>query len=77
MVKNGFRILLFTLFLLLLLTSCRLVSTPPEAPSEISLSELQIEACTTADRVGTCNSRLAEVGIVLAEECCQELGKCC
>ena len=42
-----------------------------------SLNDLQIQACNTADEAGTCNSRLPEVGIVLAEECCQELGECC
>ena len=41
------------------------------------LSELQIEACNSADVVHTCDSRLPEVGIVLKEDCCNELGKCC
>jgi len=73
MVKDVFRIFLYALSLLLLLTACQ----PQPVAETPSLSDLQIEACSTADRVGTCNSRLAEVGIVLAEECCQELGKCC
>jgi len=42
-----------------------------------SLNDLQIQACNTADEAGTCNSRLPEVGIVLSEECCEALGKCC
>ena len=41
------------------------------------LSELQIEACNSADAAKTCDTRLAEVGIVLKEDCCKELGKCC
>ena len=47
-------------------------------PVEIrSLSDLQIAACETADDAGTCDTRLAEVGIVLKEECCEILNKCC
>ena len=42
-----------------------------------SLNDLQIQACNTADEAGTCESRLPEVGIVLAEDCCEALGKCC
>ena len=43
----------------------------------IGLSELQISACDSADAAGTCDTRLQEVGIVLKEECCKELGTCC
>ena len=42
-----------------------------------ALSELQIEACNSADAAKTCDTRLVEVGIVLKEDCCKELGKCC
>lgn len=42
-----------------------------------SLSELQVSACNSADAAKTCDTRLAEVGIVLKEDCCKELGKCC
>lgn len=42
-----------------------------------SLSDLQVQACTTADKYRTCDSRLPEVGIVLKEECCSQLRKCC
>ena len=45
--------------------------------SSRELSELQVVACSAADAASTCDSRLAEVGIVLKEECCQALGKCC
>lgn len=45
--------------------------------STTELSELQIEACNSADAAKTCDTRLAEVGIVLKEDCCIELGKCC
>ena len=42
-----------------------------------TLSELQIEACNSADTAKTCDTRLPELGIVLKEECCEALGKCC
>lgn len=41
-----------------------------------SLSELQITACDSADSAGTCD-KLAGLGIVTTEECCQALKKCC
>jgi len=43
----------------------------------LKLSELQTVACEVADEAGTCDSRLPGLGIVLQEECCQALGKCC
>ena len=47
-------------------------------PVEVrSLSDIQIAACNAADEAGTCDSRLAELGIVLKEECCEVLSKCC
>ena len=42
-----------------------------------TLSELQTEACNSAHNANTCDTRLAEVGIVIKEDCCKELGKCC
>jgi hypothetical protein len=49
-----------------------------DLPVEVrSLSEIQVSACETADIAGTCDSRLAEVGFVLKEECCEVLNKCC
>ena len=41
------------------------------------LNDLQIQACNSADEARTCDTRLPEVGIVLAEDCCEALGKCC
>ena len=48
-----------------------------QAGEVTALSELQITACTTADEAGTCDTRLPELGIVLKENCCKALGKCC
>lgn len=44
---------------------------------EKSLSDIQVTACSTAHDAGTCETRLAELGIVLKEDCCEALGKCC
>ena len=68
------KIVLFVLLLqLVLLFGCQ-ANQPAES---ITLSDLQIQACNSADEAGTCNSRLPEVGIILAEDCCEALGKCC
>ena len=48
-----------------------------KAGEKVVLSELQISACNTADKAGSCDTRLEEVGIVTAEDCCRVLGKCC
>ena len=64
------------LFLLLFIVGCVPLS-PSDTPSSGTLSDLQITACNAADEAGTCDSRLPEVGIVLSEECCERLGKCC
>ena len=61
---------LIILVAILILIATLLVKQP-------KLSELQITACEAADRGGTCNTRLTDLGIVLKEECCQVLGKCC
>lgn len=41
------------------------------------LSELQETACMAAETGNTCKSRLLELNIVTAEECCVCLGACC
>jgi len=71
--KKGFNMKKLVLFLILLifLLGCK------EIPEEKTLSELQVEACKMADQAGSCDTRLPEIGIVLKEECCQVLGKCC
>ncbi|MBI2659508.1 hypothetical protein HYX05_05415 [Candidatus Woesearchaeota archaeon] len=73
--KKMFRIkrLLLLLIMLLLLISCKEI---PKKETKV-LSELQIAACNTADEAKTCDTRLIEVGIVLKEDCCKVLGKCC
>jgi len=64
---------LLLLILLLFIVSCGQISK--EEPK--TLSELQVDACNAAHDAGTCDTRLVELGIVLKEDCCQILGKCC
>ena len=49
----------------------------PEEKPETKLDDLQVVVCEEADKAGTCQTRLIEVGIVMPEECCEVLGKCC
>ena len=70
MKKSFITFLIISLFLI----SCSVQNT---SSTETTLSDLQIQACNTADEAGTCESRLPEVGIVLSEDCCKVLGKCC
>ena len=73
----------FALILLILIIfayGCERVSQLP--PADIttpkkSLSDIQVTACDAAHEAGTCETRLAELGIVLKEDCCEALGKCC
>ena len=65
--------LISILILIILSTACQ----KPNELKTTTLSELQITACNTADEAGTCDTRLPELGIVLKENCCKALGKCC
>lgn len=64
---------LIMLILIVFITSCQ----KPYEPKTSSLSELQITACNTAHEAKTCDTRLPELGIILKEDCCKALGKCC
>ena len=63
-------IIISFLVILIFLSACTKV------PEE-KLGELQIIACEQADKAGTCETRLIEVGIIMPEDCCKVLGKCC
>lgn len=39
--------------------------------------ELQKTACDSADEAKTCDSKLASLGFITKEECCQKFQKCC
>jgi len=61
---------------LILLTLCTIISCMP-TEEKSQLSELQVTACNTANQAGTCDTKLAELGLVTKEQCCQSVGKCC
>ena len=64
-------LLMLFLMIIVFLIGCQ------KAGEKVVLSELQVSACNTADKAGTCDTRLEEVGIVTKEDCCGVLGKCC
>lgn len=72
MKKIAFVLILF----IIVLNGCQLPETE-KTPAEISLSDIQVTACNEAYKAGTCDTRLAELGIVMKEECCEVLNKCC
>jgi len=41
------------------------------------LSEMQKEACISADNGNSCGEKLLDIGIVKKEDCCSILKKCC
>lgn len=74
------KFVLILLFLIIFIYGCQKASelkgkeTDKEAKT---LSDMQVTACNTAHEAGTCDTRLPELGIVLKEDCCSILGKCC
>ena len=66
------KLIIITLILLFLISSCT-----KEKINKVQLSEIQITACNSADKGGTCDTKLASLNIVTKEQCCQALGKCC
>ena len=66
---------LILLILIILTAGCQ-KNTEPKTEAK-TLSDMQITACNAAHEAGTCDTRLAELGIVLKEDCCKYLGKCC
>ena len=62
--------LILLLILILFIVGCK-------ETSKLTLSEIQIEACNAAHDAGTCDTKLADLGFVIKEDCCNALGKCC
>ena len=73
------RFILILLIFIIFIAACQKISEPKtEIKKETKqLSDMQVTSCNTAHEAGTCDTRLAELGIVLKEDCCQVLGKCC
>ena len=68
--------LIFMLVLIIFTTACQKLYDSKTKDTMI-LSDFQITACNTAHEAKTCDTRLPELGIVLKEDCCKALGKCC
>ena len=59
-------------------TAATITTTPATTtPDNIPLSDLQKGACDSADIGHTCQTKLADLGIVSPDECCKYLNKCC
>ena len=73
------RFVLILLIFIILIVGCQKSSEQrSDSKKETkSLLDMQVTACNTAHEAGTCGTKLAELGIVLKEDCCQILGKCC
>jgi len=69
--KKTILIGIVAVFLVLFLLSC---STPQRVTG---LSDLQVTACESADKGGTCFTKLVELRFVAPDMCCSKLGKCC
>ena len=74
-------VLVLFLIISLFLVSCATIPEEIEdqdsGTSEKKLDELQTTVCEEADKAGTCQTRLIEIGIVMPDECCEVLEKCC
>ena len=66
--------LLWIFVIVLFLIGCNEI---PKKETSATLSELQVTACNKADEAHTCDTRLNDISIVLKEDCCKILGKCC
>ena len=75
--KKTILISLLFLIIVIIAVGCQTTTQNKLPDKQKTLSELQVEACNSADAAKTCDTRLAEVGIVLKEDCCKSLGKCC
>ena len=69
------KLILILLIFVILTAGCQKVSETKKENKQ--LSDMQVTACNAAHEAGTCDTRLAELGIVLKEDCCKVLGKCC
>ena len=52
-------------------------SSTTTTPGTVPLSDLQKSACNSADAGHTCQTKLADLGIVSPDDCCKYLDKCC
>ena len=70
---------LLLLFVILIVVGCQ-ASEPqadPMKPVTGSAVELEKTACYAAEEGGTCSTKLAMLGFITKEECCEKYQKCC
>jgi len=73
------------LLILLFIVSCTPAETTlkdsnNDGMNEITgqhVTELQKTACNSADKAGTCDTKLPRLGFITKEECCAQFEKCC
>ena len=41
------------------------------------VNELYLTACTSAEKGGTCKTKLVDLGLIMPEDCCKKFSKCC
>ena len=77
-------ILLLTLFVLIIgcQTQEQVQENEPQTTGmeEVTgkyVGELRETACNSADKAGTCETRLASLGFITKEDCCKTYLKCC
>ena len=65
---------------LVLLTACQETPVEKEGLEEVTgqhVTELEKTACLAADEAGTCDTKLASLGFITKEKCCEIFEKCC
>jgi len=70
---------LWLILLLLLLIGCSEQQEKEglETVTGQHITELQQTACDAADDAGTCDTKLASLGFITKEDCCEKFEKCC
>jgi len=63
-----------------LMAGCQEPQAEKEGMVEVTgqhVTELEKTACLAADEAGTCETKLASLGFITKEKCCETFGKCC
>lgn len=68
---------LAVIFVYYVLINQSIESASKEKKDASTLSDFQVTACNSADRGGTCRTKLPKLNLITPEECCKYLGKCC
>lgn len=69
--------------MLVLLAGCQQKTAPDDQKQGMDhvtgshVTELEKTACSSAESSDTCDSKLASLGFITKEQCCEKYGKCC